>query len=172
MNIHLELSTRLQNQIHMELQAWYNYKALHTFFSRSDVGLKGYARYFKLCSDEELQHADGLIEHVQRRGGNVTLNPLQPPEIQMWNSGIEALKYAQELERNVANSLINIYKILSQYNDPLVENLIGDMLTEQSYAEQELGFLISNAERCGDNYGELYFDGYLNDYLNSKSGKK
>jgi ferritin heavy chain len=41
--------------------------------SRDDVGLPGFAAYFKQNSDEEREHATKLMVQQSRRGGRVQL---------------------------------------------------------------------------------------------------
>lgn len=43
------------------------------YISRDNVGLPGFAAYFKSQSDEEREHANKLMRHQNRRGGRVKL---------------------------------------------------------------------------------------------------
>ncbi|XP_052225818.1 yolk ferritin-like isoform X2 [Dreissena polymorpha] len=47
------------------------------YFGRSDVALPGFAKWFEEASKEERSHATSLMEYINKRGGDVTLNTLQ-----------------------------------------------------------------------------------------------
>jgi hypothetical protein len=51
----------------------YIYHSLAAFMDRDNVGLLGFAAYFKAASDEERQHANLLMAQQNRRGGRVKL---------------------------------------------------------------------------------------------------
>ena len=46
------------------------------YFSRADVALPGFAKWFEKASKEERDHATGLIEYVNKRGGEVKMSDL------------------------------------------------------------------------------------------------
>jgi ferritin heavy chain len=51
----------------------YIYHSLAAFMDRDNVGLPGFAAYFKRQSDEERQHANLLMVQQNRRGGRIKL---------------------------------------------------------------------------------------------------
>ncbi len=51
----------------------YVYHSLAAYFDRDDIGLPGFAAYFKQNSDEEREHANKLMVQQNRRGGRVQL---------------------------------------------------------------------------------------------------
>jgi ferritin heavy chain len=51
----------------------YIYHSLAAFMDRDNVGLPGFAAYFKASSDEERHHANLLMAQQNRRGGRVKL---------------------------------------------------------------------------------------------------
>lgn len=51
----------------------YIYHSLAAFMDRDNVGLPGFAAYFKASSDEERHHANLLMAQQTRRGGRVKL---------------------------------------------------------------------------------------------------
>jgi ferritin heavy chain len=57
----------------VEYNNMYVYHSLAAYFDRDDVGLPGFAAYFKHNSDEEREHANKLMVQQNRRGGRVKL---------------------------------------------------------------------------------------------------
>jgi ferritin heavy chain len=45
------------------------------YFSRADVALFGFHKWFKKMSDEERQHGQMLMDYVNKRGGTVSMTP-------------------------------------------------------------------------------------------------
>lgn len=71
-----EVNNKIVLQIQYELKASYMYQAYSHYFGRADVALPGFAKWFEKASLEERQHATGLIEYINKRGGTVSLNNL------------------------------------------------------------------------------------------------
>lgn len=84
---HLEHTRRAQEceaavneQICIEYTVSYVYHSLYSYFDRDNVGLPGFAAFFKAASDEEREHAELLMDYQTRRGGRVKLQArLSPP---------------------------------------------------------------------------------------------
>lgn len=58
----------------MMFNAWY-FQA--QYFARSDVALPGFAKFFSEASKEERNHAEKLMEYVNKRGGDIQLKELK-----------------------------------------------------------------------------------------------
>nr|AFX93746.1 ferritin 4 [Ruditapes decussatus] len=71
-----EVNNKIVQQIQYELKASYMYQAYSHYFGRADVALPGFAKWFEKASLEERQHATGLIEYINKRGGTVSLSIL------------------------------------------------------------------------------------------------
>jgi Ferritin-like domain len=75
-----ECEAALNEQINIEYTISYVYHALHAYFDRDNVGLPGFAAFFKAASEEERGHAQLLITYQNKRGGRVKLQvgPYRP----------------------------------------------------------------------------------------------
>ncbi len=81
--------------------ASYVYLSMYTYFSRDDVALPGFAKMFKKNSDEEREHATKLINYQNMRGGRVVFQDIAKPNKSEWESPLEAVEAALELEKTV-----------------------------------------------------------------------
>ncbi|KAL5021586.1 hypothetical protein ScPMuIL_000741 [Solemya velum] len=66
-------SNKINAQITAELQASYLYQAYSQYFSRADVALPGFHKFFEEMSKEEREHAELLMDYVNKRGGELSL---------------------------------------------------------------------------------------------------
>lgn len=158
-NFHDESEAAINKQINMELHASYVYLALAYQFDRHDVALKGFHKYFKDSSDEEREHAEKFMKYLNSRGGTIRLEPIQPPSKFDHKTGLEAMRAALQLERDVNESLLNLHKLASERVDPhLTDFLEEEFLDEQVESMKKLGDFITNLERVGPGLGEFQFD--------------
>jgi len=63
----------LEKQVTRVLRAAYEYFSKYAWYSRSDVGLPGFASYFYHSSNEEKLHAKQVVEYLLLRD---TCNPI------------------------------------------------------------------------------------------------
>ena len=66
--------------MNIEYQASYQYQAMWAYFDRDDVGLPHIAEHFKKMAKEELGHAQEFQSYTTKRGGQVRLLEMAPPE--------------------------------------------------------------------------------------------
>uniref|UniRef100_A0A2K6LKV1 Ferritin n=1 Tax=Rhinopithecus bieti TaxID=61621 RepID=A0A2K6LKV1_RHIBE len=81
------------------------------YFDRDDVALKNFAKYFLHQSHEEREHAEKLMKLQNQRGGRIFLQEIKKPDYDDWESGLNAMKYALHLEKNVNQSLLELHKL-------------------------------------------------------------
>ena len=175
-NYHPECEAGVNKQINLELYAFYTYLSLvsyvhiktHYFssellqshhFDRDDVALKGFSKFFKKSSDEELEHAEKLMKFQNQRGGRILLQDIKKPEKDEWGNGLDGMKTALMLERHVNQSLLDLHKIAEKHDDPQMQDFLeGNYLQEQVEAIKELGDYVTNLKRLGTGHGEWHFD--------------
>lgn len=123
------------------------------------MALVGFAKFFKKNSDEERDHAMKLIEYQNMRGGRIVFQDIAKPNKTEWNSALEAVEAALELEKTVNGSLLELHKTADGSNDPQLTDFIeGEYLDEQVHAIKELGDLVSRMKRAGDGLGVHLID--------------
>lgn len=158
-NFHSDCEDTINKQINMELYASYAYLAVAYHFDRHDVALKGFFEFFKKNSDEEREHAQKLMKYLNDRGGRIQLSPIQPPPKFDFDTGIEAMQCALQLERDVNESLLKLHDLASKHNDPHLTDFIEEhFLDEQVKSIKQIGDYITNLKRVGPGLGEFQFD--------------
>ncbi|KAG6803413.1 soma ferritin [Apis mellifera caucasica] len=158
-NFHEECEKAINDQINFELHASYIYLSMAYYFDRSDVALPGLYTYFKKASDEEREHAMKFMTYQNKRGGKITLKPIQEPPRNDWDSALVAMTEALKLERLVNQSLLDMHAIASEHNDSnFVDFLETEYLKEQVDSISELAHHVTKLERVGDGLGVYIFD--------------
>merc|ERR1739838_1122181 len=83
-NYHEDCEALVNKQINMELYASYVYLSMTYYFTRDDVALPGFAKYFQKNSDEEREHAQKFMEYQNSRGGCIVLQDVGKPAKDEW----------------------------------------------------------------------------------------
>jgi len=158
-NFHEESEAAINKQINMELYASYVYLGLAYQFDRHDVALKGFHDFFLENSNEEREHAQKFMKYLNNRGGTIKMAPIQPPSKIDYQTGLEAMQAALQLERDVNESLLNLHELASKHCDPHLTDFIEEeFLDEQVKSMKKIGDHITNLKRVGTGLGEYQFD--------------
>eukprot|EP01102_Stenamoeba_stenopodia_P013544 TRINITY_DN440_c0_g1_i1.p1 TRINITY_DN440_c0_g1~~TRINITY_DN440_c0_g1_i1.p1 ORF type:complete len:170 (-),score=54.20 TRINITY_DN440_c0_g1_i1:105-614(-) len=158
-NFSAALEATFNQQINAELTASYTYLALAAHFDRDDVALAGFRDFFKHQSDEEREHAQKLIDYVNKRGGRVSFDNIQKPPACHWDSALKAFEFALTLEREVNEKLLALHKVAADDNDPQATDFIeGEFLEEQVESIKQLADYVTNLKRVGEGLGVYLFD--------------
>ncbi|CAG9761938.1 unnamed protein product [Ceutorhynchus assimilis] len=163
-NFHKDCEDAINKQINMELYASYVYFSMAYHFHRDDIALMGHHKFFKKCSSEEREHAQLLMEYINKRGGRIVLTTIESPEKQEWATAQEAMHDALELEKRVNESLLNLHSVASGHMDVnLCDFLETHFLQEQVDSIKELADNVTNLKRVGEGLGVFMFDQKLHD---------
>ncbi|XP_053422165.1 ferritin, mitochondrial [Nycticebus coucang] len=149
-NFHPDSEAAINHQINLELYASYVYLSMAYYFSRDDVALNNFSRYFLHQSREETGHAEKLMRLQNQRGGRICLQDIKKPGQDDWESGLHAMECALLLEKNVNQSLLELHALASEKGDPhLCDFLETHYLHEQVKSIKELGDHVHNLVRMG-----------------------
>ncbi len=154
-NWNLSSEIALNKQINLELFASYNYLYMSNHFGKDILGLDKLRDYFYKCSEEERGHAKMLIDYQNKRGGSVSLENINKPNIELKNNNfndvLDAFKIALELEKQVNESLLSLHKIGDENIDPqFCDYIEGTFLEEQVEAINEITKYINILNNIGD----------------------
>ncbi|XP_008838467.1 ferritin, mitochondrial [Nannospalax galili] len=149
-NFHPDCEAAINCQINLELYASYVYLSMAYYFSRADVALNNFSRYFLRQSLEEREHAEKLMRLQNQRGGQISLQDIKKPDRDNWESGLYAMESALLLEKNVNQSLLELHTLASEKGDPhLCDFLETHYLNEQVKSIKELGDHVHNLVTMG-----------------------
>ncbi|KAM9194141.1 LOW QUALITY PROTEIN: ferritin heavy chain-like [Dugong dugon] len=136
------------HQINLELHGSYVYLSMSYYFARVDVALKNFAKYFLHHSHEEREHAEKLMK-LQNQGG-IVLHDIMKPDCDDWESGLNAMECALQLEKSINQSLLELHKLATDKNNPHLCDFIETYyLHEQVKSIKELDDYMSNLRKMG-----------------------
>jgi ferritin heavy chain len=156
----------LEAQVKTEIEAAMTYLAMGAHFARDTVNRPGFSKLFINSASEEREHAIKIIEYLLMRGqltsdvSKLLKFPLKPIR-EEWNSGVEALSDALNLEAQVTRNIREIITTCESpkdynYNDyHLVDYLTADFLDEQYKGERDLAGKVSTLGKMMATHGPL-----------------
>ncbi len=156
----------LEAQVKTEIEAAMTYLAMGAHFARDTVNRPGFSKLFIESASEEREHAIKIIEYLLMRGqltsdvSKLLKFPLKPIR-EEWNSGVEALTDALNLESQVTRSIRDIIMTCETpkdipFNDyHLVDYLTADFLDEQYKGQRDLAGKISTLGKMMASHGPL-----------------
>lgn len=156
----------MNEQINIEYTNSYVYHSLYNYFDRDNVGLPGFAKFFKEASAEEREHAEKLMEYQTKRGGRVVLKALAPPLTEYDNEekgeALYAMELALSLEKLNFQKLRALWDVADQSGDAALCDFIeGDLLQDQVDSVKEHAVYVSMLRRVGKGLGVYQIDRML-----------
>merc|ERR1711862_729414 len=158
-----ECESAVNKQINIEYSISYLYHSMYAFFDRDNVGLPGFANYFKEESLEEGSHAEKLIDYQNLRGGRVLLGNLMSPITEFDEADKGEALYAMELSLSLEKlnyeKLLELHRVADEQGDPSLTDFIeGEYLEEQVEAIKKVSTYVSQLRRIGKGEAVWHFD--------------
>ena len=147
------IESALNQQVNMELQAYYTYLAASAYFE--EAGLKGFAQWMFHHAEEEKTHAMKIYHFIHSRRGRVELFPLPAPK-QDWQSPQDAVEVALAHEQKVTASIDNIVKLARAEGDYATDSFLQWFVDEQVEEEEVVDDLLQKLNLVGDFKPGLY----------------
>src|SRR5580698_7783467 len=128
MMIKPKIQKALNKQVNVEFSAFYSYLSMAAYFESHHM--PGFAKWYKIQSNEEFKHAMKLYEYIISRGEKVILAAIEAPQTEgkSFLSVFEAA-YAQELK--VSASINDLVDLAKNEGDHATEIMLQWFVTEQ-----------------------------------------
>ncbi|MEJ2039896.1 MAG: ferritin [Desulfosarcinaceae bacterium] len=150
------LSHAISEQIKNELESAYLYLSMAAYFH--SVSLDGMAHWMRCQAHEETIHAMKLMDHIQDRGGKVTLFNLEQLKSQ-WASPREAWQDAYKHEQFISSKINDLITTAREVKDYPSEPILAWFSKEQVEEEATSSKIAEQVEMIGDaNTGLLLLD--------------
>lgn len=143
----------LNNQINEELFSSYLYLSMAAYFEA--VGLKGFANWMSVQSQEEKFHADKFYNYINERGGRVVLKAIDEPKIE-WESALEALQDTLTHEQKITSLINNLTDAAIEEKDHATVNFLQWFVAEQVEEEANANDLLDQLQFIDGNKSGLY----------------
>jgi len=133
----------LNEQINKELFSSYLYLSMATYFAEKN--LPGFASWMHKQSGEEREHAMKLYEHLEDRGGRVTLKAIAAPKVE-WASNLEAFREAAAHEALISASIHALYETALAEKDYPAQVMLQWFIHEQVEEEKNAAEIVAQLE--------------------------
>ena len=129
----------INEQIKNELYSAYLYLSMSAHFEANN--LPGFAKWMRIQSQEELEHALRLFDHLNERGGRVTLSAIPQPNSE-WKSTLEVFNQVLEHEQNVTALIHRLYETALAEKDYASQVMLQWFIDEQVEEEKNANEIV------------------------------
>lgn len=147
MKLTRELETAFSSQITLEFEASIAYRQLA--IEMEVRNLPGMAAWLRHQADEEIVHANKLIDHVCDRDNHPVIGAIAAPELSV-ESVLDCFNAALEHERRVSASIRELYRACDAAGDLDSRPLLGWFLGEQIEEESTIAEIVGRIELISD----------------------
>ena len=143
----------LNQQINKEFYSAYLYLDFSNYFE--EVGLDGFANWYKIQAQEERDHAMLFYQYLQNENKKVTLEAIAKPD-KTFSSHMDVLKAGLEHEEYVTSLINDIYAAAYNVKDFRTMQFLDWFVKEQGEEETNANDLITKMELFGSDPKSLY----------------
>lgn len=129
----------INEQIKNEIYSAYLYLSMSAHFEANN--LPGFAHWMRIQYEEELSHALKLFDHVNERGGRVTLFAISQPPGE-WKTSLEVFNEVLEHEQLVTSLIHKLYYIATQEKDYAAQVMLHWFISEQVEEEKNAAEIV------------------------------
>ena len=132
----------INSQINKELESAYLYLGFANYFTEKN--LDGFAHWYKVQANEEVDHAKRFINYLHQNGCMVKLCKIDVVDDD-FDDNLEVLSKGLQHEMYITSLINNIYKEAVEERDVRTQNFLDWFIDEQAEEEE-------NAQKLLDNY--------------------
>lgn len=142
-----DLHKALNDHLALEFGAAHHYLAMSIWFELND--LPGFASWMKTQSQDELGHAQRIIDHLLERDQTVNLPAIESPPTE-WSSTLAAVQSVMESEQEVTRSIDQLEQQASAVKDRATSLMLDWFVAEQVEEENAVRALLGRLRLAGD----------------------
>jgi len=137
----------LNDQINKEMFSSYLYLAMSAYLSTQY--LEGFAKFFKVQSQEEMNHAMKLFGYINERGGQVVLDKLDKPQTN-YKDIEEIFTQTLEHEKFITKSIHELVELAIQEKDHASKSFLDWYVNEQVEEEANMDNWLAKIKMVGN----------------------
>ena len=143
----------INEQINKEFYSGYLYLSMSAYLK--ELGLFGFASWFRLQAREEVEHGLKLFDYLIERNSFVTLKQIRTPEFE-YNGIISIFNIVYDHEKCITESVMKVAHLAEDECDRTTLSFIDWLITEQIEEEKNIKDIIKRLELFGDDNVSLY----------------
>ena len=137
----------INEQINHEMYSSYLYLAMAAYCESKNF--PGFAKWMKMQSAEETNHAVKLYDYIHDRGGIVALMAIDQPPAE-FKSPLKMFEQALEHERKISGLITKLYELSIKENDYPTQVMLQWFITEQVEEEKTAIGIVEQLKMVGD----------------------
>lgn len=153
MKINKKVEEVLNKQVNAELWSAYLYLSMSAWCETK--GLKGFANWMLIQFKEETTHALKIFDFVNKRAGEIKLEPIAGVE-HSWNNLIHIFEETYKHECHVTEMINNCYNVAVEEKDHATASMLKWFIDEQTEEEENALNLLDKLKLIGDKGGAIY----------------
>ncbi|MFN2215807.1 MAG: ferritin [Anaerolineales bacterium] len=142
-----KMQDAINEQIKKEQFSSYLYLSMVAYFEEKN--LPGIAKWLRLQSGEETEHAMKFFDYLVERGGRVKLAALEEPKAE-WTSSLNAFEEVLKHEQFISASINSLYELALAEKDYPTQVLLQWFISEQVEEESNANEIISKLKMIED----------------------
>ncbi|MFP4481394.1 MAG: ferritin [Thermovirgaceae bacterium] len=128
MMISKKMQDAMNKQINEELFSAYLYLSMAAWAEKSN--LTGAASWMRKQSEEEMEHAMKFFNHINERGGEVELHPVEGPQ-KDWTGILEVFEASLAHEQHISACINDLYGLAAAEKDYASQVFLQWFIEEQ-----------------------------------------
>ena len=148
-----KMEKALNEQINKEMYSAYLYMAMSA--DTTHKGLAGFANWFMVQYQEEMEHAMRIYNYINEQGGKVKLEAIEKPP-SSFNDPLDMFKKTLEHEQFITKSIHELVSLARKENDYATEIFLQWFVTEQIEEEANDNEIIDKLEMIGNKGNGIY----------------
>lgn len=143
----------MNEQIKHELFSSYLYLSMSAHFEANN--LPGFARWMRLQSQEELEHALKFFDYVNDRGGKVVLQAIAQPQVE-FGTAETIFEQVLEHEQFITGRINTLYALAVKEADFASQVFLNWFVNEQVEEEKNATGILETLKMIGDRSTAIY----------------
>jgi ferritin len=139
--------------MHLEYVSAYAYLGMAAHFEPTPFA--GFAKWMRLQSNEELEHARKFFDYIVDRNGQVALKGLPEPKVD-YKSPLEVFRASLAHEQRVSAAICALCDQAQSEKDYPTVSFLKWFLDEQVEEEKVVSDFVLKLELVGENHNGLY----------------
>jgi ferritin len=154
-----KIEKAFNEQMNAEMYSAYLYLSMGAYFQ--SVGMPGFASWMRVQAQEEMVHAMKFFDHINERGGRVTLKAIDGPPTE-WDSAAAAFEHVYEHEQKVTGLINGLVNLAIEEKDHASRSFLQWFVDEQVEEEDSASTVLDRLKLIGDSGNGLFMmDGEL-----------
>jgi len=148
-----KIEAAFNEQINAEMYSAYLYLSMGAYFD--SAGMAGFASWMRVQAQEEMVHAMKFFDHVNERGGRVTLKAIEGPQTE-WDSAAAVFKHVYKHEQKVTGLINGLVDLAIEEKDHASRSFLQWFVDEQVEEEDSASAVLDRLKLIGDSGNGLF----------------